>query len=368
MSRLIDRLIAEGCPPFRVADVFGTPSLQDMLGQMAERSVPGAGSALGMDRRHLGQMLLAKLNPTGTRRMEPADFTGLPVVVADNVADYCASRPALDRLTDLVTTVAPPFRKFFVECEPSEPPKHGIEPLHSWGFLVGSADLTEPEWRAKVPDRSLAPVVTAFSDAVPVHIPTDLAEVPVRWVIQLILFLEVRKRRPMGPVAEYGFPLDDEGCLIADSGGQVVGMNGLVGLTSQLTEGMPSFLMELLDNQLIPVLFAISLMHCRNVVLRSVEPAPAVSRKAQRRSGHPLVRYQVLEISPMRRILDTEGAAGAKGLGHALHICRGHFKTFTREAPLFGKHVGRYWWSDVARGTPERGVVTSDYHVSTDPS
>jgi hypothetical protein len=27
----------------------------------------------------------------------------------------------------------------------------------------------------------------------------------------------------------------------------------------------------------------------------------------------------------------------------------GHFKTFTAEAPLFGKHVGTYWWG----GYPE---------------
>ena len=125
--------------------------------------------------------------------------------------------------------------------------------------------------------------------------------------------------------------------------------------------------MKFLDNQLIPLLFAISLMHCRNVSLRTVQPAQSVSRKAQRRRGHPLLRYQVLEISPMRRILDTEGAATTKGLGHALHICRGHFKTYTREAPLFGKHVGRYWWPDVARGTPARGAVTSDYRVLVDP-
>jgi hypothetical protein len=185
-------------------------------------------------------------------------------------------------------------------------------------------------------------------------------------VLQLVLFLEVPKHRPMGPVAEYSFPLDEEGCLIGQPGGHVVGIEGLVGLTSRLTASLPSLLMELLDNQLIPVLFAISLMHCRNVSLRTVEPPQGVSRKARRRSRHPLLRYQVLEISPMRRILDTEGAATTKGLGHALHICRGHFKTYTREAPLFGKHVGRYWWPDVARGTPARGAVTSDYRVVVD--
>ena len=45
----------------------------------------------------------------------------------------------------------------------------------------------------------------------------------------------------------------------------------------------------------------------------------------------------------------------SRGLGdvykrQALHICRGHFKTFTDIAPLFGKLRGTYWWADHIRG------------------
>lgn len=36
---------------------------------------------------------------------------------------------------------------------------------------------------------------------------------------------------------------------------------------------------------------------------------------------------------------------------------RGHFKTFTEEAPLFGKHVGTWWWS------PIFGQTRNDYVV-----
>ena len=125
-------------------------------------------------------------------------------------------------------------------------------------------------------------------------------------------------------------------------------------------------LLAMLDNQLLPALFAISLMHCRNVQVEQRDPPAALSRKAQRRGGLPLTRYHVLEISAMRRVLDNEGRARTNGLGSALHICRGHFKTFTAEAPLFGKHVGRYFWHDVARGSPERGAVTTDYTVTVD--
>ena len=143
-------------------------------------------------------------------------------------------------------------------------------------------------------------------------------------------------------------------------------IEGMVALSSPFLGHFERDLVLSLDNQLMPALFAISLMHCKNVRVEQVDPPPALSRKAARRGGRPLVRYHVLEIGPMRRILDGEGAARTNGLGHALHICRGHFKTFTEEAPLFGKHVGAYWWHDVARGSPRQGVVASDYQVTVD--
>src|SRR5205823_1725124 len=91
-----------------------------------------------------------------------------------------------------------------------------------------------------------------------------------------------------------------------------------------------------------------------------------LSRKHARLRGAPLTSYYVLDIKPMRRILDTEGEATTKGLAHALHICRGHFKNYTEDAPLFGKRVGTYWWGAQVRGKAEEGVVEKDYRVRLD--
>jgi hypothetical protein len=101
-------------------------------------------------------------------------------------------------------------------------------------------------------------------------------------------------------------------------------------------------------------------MHCKNVDVRSVDPPERLSKKHERRYGRPLTRYHVLNIEPMRRVLTSEGEAQTKGLRHAMHICRGHFKTYTEEAPLFGRHTGTYWWESEARGKPEHGVVEKD--------
>ncbi len=31
--------------------------------------------------------------------------------------------------------------------------------------------------------------------------------------------------------------------------------------------------------------------------------------------------------------------------------------------PLFGKHVGRFWWQPMVRGDKKRGVLNKDYDV-----
>jgi hypothetical protein len=60
-------------------------------------------------------------------------------------------------------------------------------------------------------------------------------------------------------------------------------------------------------------------MHCRNVEMREVAPPEMLARKAWKQHGHALTCSHVLDIEPMRRVLDTEGEAETKGLGHALH-------------------------------------------------
>ena len=47
----------------------------------------------------------------------------------------------------------------------------------------------------------------------------------------------------------------------------------------------------------------------------------------------------------------------------ALHLCRGHFKTFTADAPLLGRATGTYFWAPHIRGTQNEGVVIKDYRV-----
>jgi hypothetical protein len=46
-----------------------------------------------------------------------------------------------------------------------------------------------------------------------------------------------------------------------------------------------------------------------------------------------------------------------------VHLCRGHFKTYTDDNPLFGKHVGKYYWQPSIRGKNKKGIVAKDYSL-----
>jgi hypothetical protein len=119
-----------------------------------------------------------------------------------------------------------------------------------------------------------------------------------------------------------------------------------------------------------PALLAISLMNCKNVKRDRVDAPPKLQRSRVKSGKLPLMSYHVLNIDPMKEVLDAARREAGPGtsIAKALHICRGHFKDFT-EKGVFGKHKGWYWWHPHIRGTAHR-IIIKDYEVSgpTKPS
>lgn len=115
----------------------------------------------------------------------------------------------------------------------------------------------------------------------------------------------------------------------------------------------------------IPTMFtALSLLHCHNVHMENVIEPRQQRRAYERKYGLPLSEYKVLTIRPVGKTPRGNIAPAVKAVGlNREHIVRGHFKTFTDEAPLFGRLTGMWWWESAVRGNPKRGEVVKDYNV-----
>lgn len=106
----------------------------------------------------------------------------------------------------------------------------------------------------------------------------------------------------------------------------------------------------------------VSFCHCKNV--RNVESEESRPGNWHVNTGVPVYKYRTLHIDPMKETLRREGRSEEVGLARALHICRGHFATYSEDAPLFGRYSGTFWKPQHVRGKASAGAVVKDYSVS----
>ncbi|MDL9938723.1 hypothetical protein QSJ18_18405 [Gordonia sp. ABSL1-1] len=107
-----------------------------------------------------------------------------------------------------------------------------------------------------------------------------------------------------------------------------------------------------------PALLAVGLMNCKNVELGEHESSVPIGRRQRRRNRG--IAYRTIDIPGHAR--GVSSATGESGR-MSLHRVRGHFKTFTADAPLLGQHVGTYWWGWQVRGKQKNGVNVTDYRI-----
>lgn len=118
-----------------------------------------------------------------------------------------------------------------------------------------------------------------------------------------------------------------------------------------------------LEQMAAPALLGISFMHCKNVSTMLNNPPEKVQKRRVRKGKKPLKAYYTLGIEPMANTLDRQGAAKKTGIKQALHICRGHFATYSPDKPLFGKYAGTFWKPQHVRGNKKHGEIVKDYAV-----
>jgi len=105
------------------------------------------------------------------------------------------------------------------------------------------------------------------------------------------------------------------------------------------------------------------LINCQNITYETKNPPEKLNKKRREKSREEMVSYHVLNIAPTSPKKQTKNGATGAGEQRRVHLCRGHFKTYTEDAPLFGRFTGRFWWQHQVRGQDKSGIVHKDYHV-----
>ncbi len=105
----------------------------------------------------------------------------------------------------------------------------------------------------------------------------------------------------------------------------------------------------------------LKLISCKNIATATHEPDAKLNKSRVKKGKQPVFTYKTLVIKPTSK---RQQAIEAQGLWeNRIHLCRGHFKEYSEEKPLFGKYTGRYWWQPSVRGRNKNGVVVKDYEV-----
>lgn len=255
-------------------------------------------------------------------------FKESEVVAIDNVSQFFfADSPKTEWHVSDFPNVAPPFSKFFMEW-------------HSPKVMNLNGNIQRR--------KSMGRLGVFFS----VEDVEDVSQKPLKWVYESLLFGEFQNR--IAPLSQYRFIVNNDGTIAIENDKWIWG---------RPVEGGSDFVDGTIGNCIFPCLLAVSFFHCKNVTLhREIPPVP-LSKKYEKKHGWPLVSYHTLNIEPMKKVLRTEGDSQQTGLKQALHICRGHFKDFSKGKGLFGKYKGLYWWDSVVRGSVSEGIIDKDYAV-----
>lgn len=291
------------------------------------------------------------------------------VVVCDNIEAYYESLGTREFISDIeksLPNVAAPISPAFFEGRPRGVARKDVE---AYGALVLTHDLETDAGVEILQSAAFHPERGGFSGVGLDGLPTQVrgSDIKgVRFLTEAWLFFAPTKSGSIGGgsnpfiLGRYFLPANNEGAPFVSSPHPLrrtvacapTGVRDEA--VAALTAGM---------RMMFPVYLAISFMHCKNVERREEAPPPKLSKKWEKKHGRPLVRYHVLDIDPMRKVLSSEGGVETNGLKKALHICRGHFATYTEDKPLFGRVTGTFWKPQHVRGSAKNGVVVKDYNV-----
>lgn len=111
----------------------------------------------------------------------------------------------------------------------------------------------------------------------------------------------------------------------------------------------------------------VKILNCKNIGTEDHRAPSDLNMARKRRGRQELFTYKTLKLllpgKKEKHLLQNNPT----GDHNRIHFCRGHFKEYTAEAPLFGRITGLWWWQPHVRGKSTDGVVMKDYQVEVAP-
>jgi hypothetical protein len=107
------------------------------------------------------------------------------------------------------------------------------------------------------------------------------------------------------------------------------------------------------------------ILNCKNITYINHTADYKLQKKRTDKGKLPMFDYRTLVVNvPNNNTVNLYGkSTETKTESMRLHLCRGHFKTYTSEHPLLGKFTGTYWWQSQIRGNKKNGVIEKEYDV-----
>lgn len=311
-------------------------------------------------------------------KMLKDSLDGIIIIDCTNVGQYYyAETDQEDWDMPDFPNIAPPFEHFWLDFKaPAQivSEKHGTiawdkRQPSMWGFQCIGTKLTReniPEWLDCPPWGQFQDYFGKFADQ-------------ATWGMDMFLHWHMQSQlKPY--VYAWRILIQQDGTSVLDGEKTVIGtgpvnreLQQIIEWTAQHFGVEEEIIKQKTYSSILPyfhtALLSMSFMHCKNVSLDQITPTETrtYSQAAKKRGAidYTAKPYKVLNITPMKQVLRSEGKSEREGTKKALHICRGHFANYQEGRGLFGKYHGNYWIPMHVKGSKARGVVSKDYKLQT---
>lgn len=177
-------------------------------------------------------------------------------------------------------------------------------------------------------------------------------DISPKWVLRSLVFVEINNNLLFMGV----------GCIFIDKEGKVIVKNeGKENSTLAFAahNKRKEYLSFYIEARLVH-LMATTFCHCKNVNKITNFVPDAMQKNRKRNNLIPVTKYYTLQIGDLT---NNKSGTDKNLLKNSLHICRGHFKHYSEDAPLFGKYTGTVWCPMHTKGNDSIGVVKKDYQI-----